>query len=152
MSVSSALASITWRGWGTLGKQGDLELSQIKFKRLPTSQFAFLSACHTATGLWSLSKEAMHLAASLQFAGFPSVIATMWGVSNEDTPIVASPTSICSIMACKAVIFMMQQWHRIVDYTISVRIQRSWWIVLPCFLANFYSMGNKIYKTTIIFD
>jgi CHAT domain-containing protein len=34
----------------------------------------------------------MHLAAGLQFAGFPSVIATMWGISDEDAPKVADRT------------------------------------------------------------
>jgi hypothetical protein len=29
---------------------------------------------------------AMHLAAGLHFPGFPSVIATIWGISDEDAP------------------------------------------------------------------
>lgn len=39
---------------------------------------AFLSACQTATGDQNLPDEAMHLAATLLFAGFRSVVATMW--------------------------------------------------------------------------
>jgi CHAT domain-containing protein len=71
---------------------GHLELHQIASKRLSTGKFAFLSACHTAAGLEGLPGEAMHLAGGLQFAGFPSVIATMWGISDEDSPIVADHT------------------------------------------------------------
>jgi hypothetical protein len=56
---------------------GHLELGEIASKRLSNGQSAFLSACHAATGLKELPGEAMHLAASIMFAGFPSVIATM---------------------------------------------------------------------------
>jgi CHAT domain-containing protein len=73
-------------------QDGVLELSQIASKRLSTGRFAFLSACHTAAGVQQLPGEAMHLAGGLQFAGFPSVIATMWGISDNDAPIVASYT------------------------------------------------------------
>jgi CHAT domain-containing protein len=41
---------------------------------------AFLSACQTARGDKKLPDEAMHLAATLLFAGFRSVVATMWRV------------------------------------------------------------------------
>lgn len=39
---------------------------------------AFLSACETAKGDETLPDEAMHLAATLLFAGFRAVVATMW--------------------------------------------------------------------------
>jgi CHAT domain-containing protein len=39
---------------------------------------AFLSACETAKGDQSIPDEAMHLAATLLFAGFRGVVATMW--------------------------------------------------------------------------
>jgi len=71
---------------------GDLELGQIVSKRLSTAQFAFLSVCHAAAGMKDLPGEAMHLAGGLQFAGFPSVIATMWGISDEHAPIVVGHT------------------------------------------------------------
>jgi hypothetical protein len=41
-------------------------------------QFAFLSVFHAASGLKGHPGEAMHLATE-KYAGFPSVIATMWG-------------------------------------------------------------------------
>jgi CHAT domain-containing protein len=104
--VSGALGSSSWVHLACHGIQhptsgmssafllhdGDLNLSQIAPKRLSTARFAFLSACHTAAGLQGLPGEAMHLAGGLQFAGFPSVIATMWGISDEDAPIVVSHT------------------------------------------------------------
>jgi CHAT domain-containing protein len=71
---------------------GHLELSEIASKRLSTGQFAFLSACHAASGLQDLPGEAMHLAAGIQFSGFPSLIATMWSICDEDAPKVADHT------------------------------------------------------------
>ena len=69
-----------------------LELGEIASKWLSTRQFAFLSACHAASGLHDLPGEVMHLAAGLQFAGFPSIIATMWSICNTDAPMVAKHT------------------------------------------------------------
>jgi CHAT domain-containing protein len=71
---------------------GHLKLSEIASKRLFNGQFAFLSACHAASGLKELPGEAMHLAAGVLFAGFPSVIATMWAIRDEDAPRVAYHT------------------------------------------------------------
>jgi CHAT domain-containing protein len=39
---------------------------------------AFLSACETAKGDRTYADEVVHLAATMLFAGFKSVIATMW--------------------------------------------------------------------------
>ncbi|KAJ6576103.1 CHAT domain-containing protein [Mycena vulgaris] len=50
---------------------------------------AFLSACETSTGDKNLPDEAMHLAATLLFAGFRSVVATMWTMHDSDGPEVA---------------------------------------------------------------
>ncbi|KAJ6576087.1 CHAT domain-containing protein [Mycena vulgaris] len=50
---------------------------------------AFLSACETSTGDKNLPDEAMHLAATLLFAGFRSVVATMWTMHDPDGPEVA---------------------------------------------------------------
>jgi CHAT domain-containing protein len=104
--VSGALDSCSWMHFACHGVQhptsgldsafalhnGHLKLSQIASKRLSTGKFAFLSACHTAAGLQRLPGEAMHLAGGLQFSGFPSVIATMWGINDIDAPIVATHT------------------------------------------------------------
>jgi CHAT domain-containing protein len=104
--VSGALDSCSWVHFACHGFQdpvlgmdsafalhdGQLELSEIASKRLSKGQFAFLSACHAASGLKELPGEAMHLAAGLQFAGFPSVIATMWSICDDDAPKVADHT------------------------------------------------------------
>jgi CHAT domain-containing protein len=49
---------------------GPILLSTIASNRLVNAEFAFLSACHTASGLGDLPDEAMHLAAGMQVAGF----------------------------------------------------------------------------------
>ena len=71
---------------------GDLELSDIASKSLSNGTFAFLSACNAASGLNGLPGEALHLAAGVQFAGFPSVIATLWIIHDEDALKVADYT------------------------------------------------------------
>lgn len=101
--VLGALGSFSWVHFACHGSQhptvgmnsafalhdGHLKLGEIASKSLPSAQFAFLSACHAAAGLKDLPGEAMHLAAGLQFAGFPSVIATMWSICDDDAPTVA---------------------------------------------------------------
>jgi CHAT domain-containing protein len=95
--VSCALDSCSWVHFACHGFQhsklgmksafvlydGHLELNKIASKRLSNAQFAFLSACQVASGFKDLPGEAIHLAAGFQFAGFPSVIATMWNIHDE---------------------------------------------------------------------
>jgi hypothetical protein len=71
---------------------GHLELSEIASKRLSIGQFAFLSGCHAALGVNGLPGEAIHFAAGFQFAGFPSVIAPVWGIHDNDASKVAAYT------------------------------------------------------------
>ncbi|KAJ7281903.1 CHAT domain-containing protein [Mycena rebaudengoi] len=54
-----------------------------------TADFAFLSACETATGDGATPDEAIHLAAAVQFAGFRSVVGTLWRMADVDGPFVA---------------------------------------------------------------
>jgi CHAT domain-containing protein len=68
---------------------GHLELSTIITKSFAFADFAFLSACQTATGDEKLSEEAVHLAAGLMLAGYRGVIATMWSIKDKDAPVVA---------------------------------------------------------------
>ena len=68
---------------------GHLELSDIIKHPLPHAEFAFLSACQTASGDVKLTEEAVHLAAGMMLAGYRSVIATMWAIRDQDGPIVA---------------------------------------------------------------
>jgi CHAT domain-containing protein len=45
---------------------------------LKHAQLAFLSACETAKGDREQPDQAIHLAATMLFVGFKSVIGTMW--------------------------------------------------------------------------
>ncbi|EPT05715.1 hypothetical protein FOMPIDRAFT_1111424 [Fomitopsis schrenkii] len=55
----------------------DMELS------LPNAFLAILSACQTATGDVEQADQAVHLAATMQFLGFKSVVATMWNMADS---------------------------------------------------------------------
>ncbi|KIJ61211.1 hypothetical protein HYDPIDRAFT_138045 [Hydnomerulius pinastri MD-312] len=64
-------------------KNGPLTLLRIIQAKFDNPELAFLSACHTAVGDKSTPDEVIHLAAAMQFAGFRSVIGTMWGVDDS---------------------------------------------------------------------
>jgi CHAT domain-containing protein len=68
---------------------GSLDLATISQKPVKGAGLAFLSACETATGVERLAEESVHLAAGMLMSGYPSVIATMWAVGDEDAPVVA---------------------------------------------------------------
>ncbi|TFK35107.1 CHAT domain-containing protein [Crucibulum laeve] len=68
---------------------GQLELQHILKKSLSKADFAFLSACQTGKGDEKLSEEAVHLAAGMMHAGYRSIVATMWSISDEHAPLVA---------------------------------------------------------------
>jgi CHAT domain-containing protein len=68
---------------------GPLNLSTIIQNSLTNKGLAFLSACQTATGDTGLPDEAVHLAAGMLMAGYPSVIGTMWSIKDQDAPKVA---------------------------------------------------------------
>ncbi|KAF8436266.1 CHAT domain-containing protein [Boletus edulis BED1] len=53
-------------------------------------QFAYLSACHTTVGDEESPDEVIHLASAMQFAGFRSVIGTMWAVDDAETDKITS--------------------------------------------------------------
>ena len=62
-----------------------LTLLEIIRSRLPSAEFAFLSACHTAELTErSVAGEGLHLTAAVQFAGFRSVVGTMWEMADID--------------------------------------------------------------------
>ena len=66
---------------------GDERLTLLEIVRadLPTAEFAFLSACHTAEVTeGSIIDEGLHLAAAVQYSGFRSVVGTMWAMVDED--------------------------------------------------------------------
>jgi CHAT domain-containing protein len=62
-----------------------LTLLEIVRANLPTAEFAFLSACHTAEVTeGSVMDEGLHLAAAVQYCGFRSVVGTMWAMADTD--------------------------------------------------------------------
>lgn len=66
-----------------------LTLDQIMKRPFKNAEFAFLSACQTATGDERLPDEAVHLAAGMLFAGYRTVIGTMWSIKDSEAPLVA---------------------------------------------------------------
>ncbi|TFK34953.1 CHAT domain-containing protein [Crucibulum laeve] len=70
-------------------EDGDLKISRIMQHEMPNASLAFLCACETAMGTDVLPDEGIHLGSTLLFAGFKSVVATMWSISDEDGPKVA---------------------------------------------------------------
>ncbi|KAI9509772.1 CHAT domain-containing protein [Russula earlei] len=64
-----------------------LTLLDLVRSQLPSAEFAFLSACHTAEMTeGSIADEALHLTAAMQHCGFRSVVGTMWGMADDDGP------------------------------------------------------------------
>jgi CHAT domain-containing protein len=57
---------------------GKLSISEIMDLNMSRKFLAFLSACETAKGDEEQPDQVLHLAASMLFTGFRSVVATMW--------------------------------------------------------------------------
>jgi CHAT domain-containing protein len=57
---------------------GRLTIHHLMDMDLKHAFFAFLSACETATGDVKQPDQTIHLAAAMLFAGFRSIVATMW--------------------------------------------------------------------------
>jgi CHAT domain-containing protein len=55
-----------------------LTVSKLMSLDLKQAWFAYLSACETAKGDTKQPDQGIHLAAAMLFAGFKSVVATMW--------------------------------------------------------------------------
>jgi CHAT domain-containing protein len=60
---------------------GRLTISALMDLKLPKAMLAYLSACETAKGDKKQPDQAVHLAASMLFCGFRSVVAAMWYVA-----------------------------------------------------------------------
>ncbi len=69
---------------------GKLKLGSLMTVSLEKAELAVLSACQTAMGNEDIPEEAVHLAAGMLAVGYPSVIATMWSIGDEDAPHIAS--------------------------------------------------------------
>jgi CHAT domain-containing protein len=59
-------------------RDGRLTIAHLMSLNLDKAFFAFLSACETAKGDQGQPDQTLHLAAAMLFAGFRSVLATMW--------------------------------------------------------------------------
>ena len=68
---------------------GKLTLKEIMRRSFSHTEFAFLSACHTAKWDEALLEEAVHLAAGMLMAGYGSVVGSMWSIRDDDGPIIA---------------------------------------------------------------
>uniref|UniRef100_A0A8H7XQ71 CHAT domain-containing protein n=3 Tax=Psilocybe cubensis TaxID=181762 RepID=A0A8H7XQ71_PSICU len=66
-----------------------LTLLDVIRARLPNAEFAFLSACHSASGDANTRDENIHLSAAMQFCGFRSVVGTLWEMNDEDGPTIS---------------------------------------------------------------
>ena len=63
---------------GFVMQDGMLTVAKLMSLNLDKAFLAFLSACETAKGDKVQPNQAIHLAATMLFAGFKSVIGTMW--------------------------------------------------------------------------
>lgn len=58
-----------------------LTVAEIALQNIHSSQFAYFSACHTASVRdFTLLNESITLSSAIQLAGFPSVVGTLWQV------------------------------------------------------------------------
>ena len=71
-------------------KNAPLTVSDIMSVNMQHPQFAYLSACHTSSIRdVLLLDEALNLVSAMQLAGFPSVVGTLWQVSDRQSVEVA---------------------------------------------------------------
>jgi CHAT domain-containing protein len=66
-----------------------MQVADLMHLNLPNARLAFLSACETALGDMERPDEALHLAATMLYVGFKSVVGTMWSMGDIDGPVVA---------------------------------------------------------------
>ncbi|CAE6382402.1 unnamed protein product [Rhizoctonia solani] len=82
--------------------ESTLDLATIARQPFKNKGLAFLSACQTASGDDKLPDEAAHLASCMLVAGYPSVIASMWSVKDDDAPFVADHV-YSHLMNCQSI-------------------------------------------------
>jgi CHAT domain-containing protein len=75
-------------------RDGMLTISKLMDLKLDQPWFAYLSACETAKGDAEQPDQVMHLAAAMLFAGFKSVIATMWLVELPKCAVIVKLTQV----------------------------------------------------------
>ncbi|EIN11172.1 hypothetical protein PUNSTDRAFT_62627, partial [Punctularia strigosozonata HHB-11173 SS5] len=74
---------------GFVMRDETLTIERLMPVLLPEAFLASLSACETAKGYKAQPDQAIHLAAMMLYAGFKSVIGTLWSMEDADGPMVA---------------------------------------------------------------
>ncbi|KAG8711605.1 hypothetical protein FRC08_015697 [Ceratobasidium sp. 394] len=74
---------------GFILHDGRLDIIAVTKQSLGRKGLAFLSACSTAEGNEELPEESIHLASGMLVAGYSTIIASMWSITDQDAPIVA---------------------------------------------------------------
>ena len=69
-----------------------MTVAEIAVQRSRSADFAFLSACSTATPSGKLTEESIHLSSALQIAGFTHVIGTLWPLCDDDAVTITRQT------------------------------------------------------------
>jgi hypothetical protein len=71
---------------------GHLTIEDIMRLSFPQATLAYLSACQTAKGVENAPDQAVHIAASMLFCGFRSIIGTLWCVADSANRFVSTLT------------------------------------------------------------
>jgi len=67
-------------------EDGRLTVSRLISCHTPDAFLAFLSACESASNDLEIPDESLNLSAAMLYAGFRSVIGTMWSMNDNDGP------------------------------------------------------------------
>jgi tetratricopeptide (TPR) repeat protein len=71
-------------------KTNPLTVADIVGLKIDHAKLAYLSSCHAATSIdHKLHDEGIHLAGAFQLAGFPCVVASLWHVGDNCSPVVS---------------------------------------------------------------
>ncbi|KIM42751.1 hypothetical protein M413DRAFT_444422 [Hebeloma cylindrosporum] len=68
---------------------GRLTVAKLISCRPPKAFLAFLSACESASNDQEVPDESLNLSAAMLYAGFSSVIGTLWSMNDNDGPLIA---------------------------------------------------------------
>lgn len=82
---------------GFLMEDKKLTVARLMELNLSSAFLAFLSACETAKGDANQPDQAIHLAATMLYAGFKSVVGTMWYVPGSQAAWVSAITDCVHI-------------------------------------------------------
>ncbi|KAI0079289.1 hypothetical protein K474DRAFT_1592405, partial [Panus rudis PR-1116 ss-1] len=72
-----------------LKNRSRLSVAHLMALQLSKAFFVYMSACETATGDTKQPDQAIHLAMTMLFVGFKSVVGTMWSLHDRAAPLVA---------------------------------------------------------------